>query len=237
MWEDVKQDLDDADIPEHLGDLVGKGAVAMAGAAATAAPHVAKAFVDAWLHSGPWTQMASLLFVARKVQKMGGGGGLVKGGIGGLFSRAKPIPVYVVNGMGGGVPGGRSVPATTAKGGRVPGVLKGLGLAALPIAGELALTDFINSQPSTMPRRAALSEDARRSITQAQTVGRGGNASGGQIAYDRAIAQLDAPQPLVANLTLKVGEAVLAKANARAIARTAARRSGGHGTGPQGLPG
>jgi hypothetical protein len=42
IGDDLKQKLDEADIPEHLGDLVGEAVPFMADQAAKAAPHVAK---------------------------------------------------------------------------------------------------------------------------------------------------------------------------------------------------
>jgi tape measure domain-containing protein len=129
---DLKDAIDRANIPQHLGELIGKALPEMAKAAAAGAPHVATAFVDAWLHSGPMAQLISLLYLRGKFGGGGrGGGGLggALGGAGGILGMGrslKPIPVWVVNQRGGGGteeflkrygPGGGAAAAARAAGG------------------------------------------------------------------------------------------------------------------------
>jgi tape measure domain-containing protein len=124
---DIKGEIDKADIPGHLGDLVGAALPKMADAAAQAAPHVAGAFVTAWLHSGPWVQLATLLFAAKKLGDARGGLGGGKGGIGGLLN--KPVPVYVTN--WGGTPGKGTL-------GKIGNAVKRVGPLAVGAAGAAA---------------------------------------------------------------------------------------------------
>lgn len=149
--DDIKHDIDRADIPGHLGSAVGAALPKMAGAAADAAPGVASAFVHAWLNSGPWAQLISALYLGKKL----GGGKLAAKGIGAAIGKAagsqlaakgatpaNPLWVAVVNnGPGGGPVGsgkdgwikkaGKWLPAAGAAG-------SAAGIAAVAIGSEAA---------------------------------------------------------------------------------------------------
>jgi hypothetical protein len=135
--DDLGDLIDKADIPGHLGDAVGAALPKMASAAADAAPHVASAFVEAWLKSGPWAQLLSALYIGAKINKgrkaLGIGGAAAKAAEG-LAGRggtpANPLWVAVVN--AGGLPGGGKGPTTAGR--RLLPVAKGAARLAGPIA-------------------------------------------------------------------------------------------------------
>lgn len=159
---DLLHQLDRADIPQHLGDLVGQAAPKIAAGAAKAGPRAASAFLDAWLHSGPWGQIGTILFAAWKgkglINKLLGDplhGAARRGGAGGgILASAKPVPVFVTNpgglGGGGGTPvpaGGPGERAGRGRFGRV-GRLAGAGARALPVIGAgLLARDIAKETP------------------------------------------------------------------------------------------
>jgi tape measure domain-containing protein len=105
--DDIKDWIDRADIPEHLGEVIGSAGSAMAAGAAKAAPHAVKAFVDTWMASPMWVKLMSVLYVGAKVKAargVGGGGGLAGSLLGKGSSPANPMWVAVVNGKVPGVP-------------------------------------------------------------------------------------------------------------------------------------
>lgn len=120
IWDDVKHQIDEANIPEHFGEAVGAALPKLAQAAAEAAPGAAKAFIDGWLHSGPWVQFLSVAYLAKKLGAFGAVGNLLGKGAGGGMSvggKAGVVPVYVTN-WGGkdapGIPGGASEKGATS---------------------------------------------------------------------------------------------------------------------------
>jgi hypothetical protein len=83
---------------------VGAAIPKMAAAAAAGAPHVASAFVHAWLHSGPWAQLLSRCTSAGCSAPPG------------PARSAKPVPVFVTNPGFGGMPGnGPARPRASAR--------------------------------------------------------------------------------------------------------------------------
>lgn len=87
----------------------------------------------------------------------GGGSGLL-----GLVSKAKPLPVFVVN---NGIPGVGGVGGTKAKGGKIPGAVKGLGsllLPILPAAGAVG-----NDRPQTPEEELAAFKERQRAERKA----------------------------------------------------------------------
>jgi tape measure domain-containing protein len=137
IGDDLKEKLDEAKIPEHLGELVGAALPKMAEAAADAAPHVAEAFVTAWMHSGPWAKLITALAVWKKIGAPGLPGGGGKGGLGGVLGSAKPVPVFVTNwgGEGGKGIASRAKDALKTAG---PAALGAARSAVIPAAGDLA---------------------------------------------------------------------------------------------------
>jgi tape measure domain-containing protein len=137
IGDDLKEKLDEAKIPEHLGELVGAALPKMAEAAADAAPHVAEAFVTAWMHSGPWAKLITALAVWKKIGAPGLPGGGGKGGLGGVLGSAKPVPVFVTNwgGEGGKGIASKAKDALKTAG---PAALGAARSAVIPAAGDLA---------------------------------------------------------------------------------------------------
>jgi tape measure domain-containing protein len=83
VWEDIKHDIDEADIPGKLGDAVAAATPKILDAMGEIAPKAAKAFVDGWLHSGPEAQLITALFFGNKLRKSDFGKALFSGGTGG----------------------------------------------------------------------------------------------------------------------------------------------------------
>lgn len=81
------------------------GLTRLSDAAAREAPHVAKAFIDAWWHAGPWGKFLSALWLGRKVTKGGLGLGGLSGVRGPLGAGTALNPIAVVD-EGSGGPGG-----------------------------------------------------------------------------------------------------------------------------------
>lgn len=100
--DDLKDEIDKADIPGKLGEAVKAALPKMAEEAGKIAPDVAKAFVDAWLASGPWVKLLTALAIWKKLGTPGLPGS--KGGLKGALGKATPVPVYVTN-WGGNTPG------------------------------------------------------------------------------------------------------------------------------------
>jgi tape measure domain-containing protein len=131
-----------AHIPQRVGDEFGRAIPFIASKAGDAAYPAAKAFVNAWLHSGPWGQFLSAAWIAKKTGAFGAAFGALTGkGKGGgaataLLGRgSSPVnPLYVVAVGGGltpGVPGKKG-----GKGGRFGKLGSFAGGAAALAAGE-----------------------------------------------------------------------------------------------------
>jgi hypothetical protein len=124
---------------------------------------VAKAFVDGWLHSGPWVQLLTALAVWKKLGTPGGLGG--KGGGGGgsaaLGGKATPTPVWVVN--WGKVPGGGSLPGGKTRTRRPAGAktAKTVGRFAGPVGAAITAGELVHAlfpsfgEKNARPARAA----------------------------------------------------------------------------------
>jgi hypothetical protein len=155
VWEDIKHDIDEADIPGKLGDAVAAATPKILDAMGEIAPKAAKAFVDGWLHSGPEAQLITALFFGNKLRKSDFGKALFSGGTGGgkggavstlLGTRGatpkNPVWVAVASGKGLGdsvkdIAKKTAVPASVAA--RVAAsVGGGEELAALGVGGGLA---------------------------------------------------------------------------------------------------
>jgi tape measure domain-containing protein len=167
VWQGIKQDIDQADIPGKLGDAVAAATPRILDAMGDIAPKAAKAFVDGWLHSGPEAQLITALFLGNKLRKSDFGQALFsKGGKAGQVASSvlgargatpkNPLWVAVVNGdtvPGKGVPTAVKDAAKTATGAvaaraavaaRFAGAAGAgdLALSAAPLAGILALAKY-----------------------------------------------------------------------------------------------
>lgn len=151
VWDGIKRDIDQADIPGHLGDAVGAAIPKMAAGAAHAAPHVASAFVSAWLNSGPWAQLLSALYLGKKF----GAGSLVTKGLGSAIGKAasselaakgstpaNPMWVAVVNGTPG-------APGLPGKGDSPLDKIRKAGRYAGPLAVGAAYWEFVHALNQT----------------------------------------------------------------------------------------
>jgi tape measure domain-containing protein len=227
--EDLKDWIDRADIPGHLGDVIGQALPRMASAAAAGAPHVASAFVNAWLHSGPWAQLLSALYIGGKLKgKMGGGGagGILGGAAKGLLGKgsnpANPLWVAVVNGGAGGLPGTVPTKGPGKVGGKVGGVVNKVGKYVLPVAAGVGALDFGYNVlgPAISPRAPHY----------------GPHYKGKPPIHDNRSAdareQFPIPGAIMPNgqiettVNVKIGERTVAKAVARTRAKDRARRGG-----------
>jgi tape measure domain-containing protein len=163
-WEGIKGDIDRANIPQHLGEVVAAALPYMAANAASIAPQTAKAFVNAFLHSGPWGMLITTLFIGNKIRGLvggarGGRGGGLGGLLGGAASRATPIPVWVVNNgpMPGRGPGrlgtaARRIAPFAATAGRLAIDAGPVALAlGIPVAAALEEGGRVGGKP-TQPR-------------------------------------------------------------------------------------
>lgn len=140
--DDLIVGLKNAQLDDKLEQAIVWAGPAIADGAAAAAPRAAKAFVNAWMESGPWGKLATAIFVAYKARGVLGGLGRAKGaggllGAGRGMTRATPLFVADVTSALPGkgktpmpVPGGK--PGRLAKWGRVGG--KVVGRAAVPLA-------------------------------------------------------------------------------------------------------
>lgn len=133
--DDAAKWIESMHLDQRLGDAISDAIPVLAGAATDAAPHVAKAFVEGWIHSGPWVQLASVLFAGKKagdVTKWGrgvfGGGA---GGAGGMLGRGATManPLYVFD------------VSQTAPGKRVVDRVGKFGFGAVTTAGGFAAAD------------------------------------------------------------------------------------------------
>lgn len=107
---DIIREIKDADLAGKLSSAFESSLNKMASVAAHEAPHVVKAFVDAWLGAGPWAKLITGGWLAHKLgidkgalvllKSLGGKGG--GGGPLGKVAGLKPVPVYVTNWGGGG---------------------------------------------------------------------------------------------------------------------------------------
>lgn len=127
VWEEIKGDIDEADIPGKLGDAVAAATPRVLDAMADIAPKAAKAFVDGWLASGPEAQVITALFLGNKLRKSdlgkslfggagGGKGSSVANALGGVRGASPKNPVWVAM-IGGGGPNGVPVPGGGGGGG------------------------------------------------------------------------------------------------------------------------
>jgi tape measure domain-containing protein len=144
VWQDIKHDIDEADIPGKLGDAVAAATPRILDAMGDIAPKAAKAFVEGWMHSGPEAQVITALFLGNALRKSDFGKAVFSSGKGGkagetvskvLGSRGatpkNPLWVAVVNGEG--VPGGKKgVPAA------IKDTVKTAGPLALRVGGPVA---------------------------------------------------------------------------------------------------
>lgn len=118
--DDLLRKIDDADIAGKLSSAFESAMSRVATVAANQAPHVVKAFVDAWLGAGPWAKLISGAWLAHKLgldkgalALLKGGGKGAAGGLGGAVSKGQPIPVWVVN--NGPMPGRGGIKDTVKK--------------------------------------------------------------------------------------------------------------------------
>jgi hypothetical protein len=130
-----------AHIPQRVGDEFGRAIPFIASKAGDAAYPAAKAFVNAWLHSGPWGQFLSAAWIAKKTGVFGAAFGALTGKRKGggastaLLGRgSSPVnPLYVVA-VGGGL-----TPGVPGKKGSKSGFGKVAGWGAA-LAGEVGVT-------------------------------------------------------------------------------------------------
>jgi TP901 family phage tail tape measure protein len=149
--EKLKAAISRADIPGKLAAVVSTATPLILKAAAMAGVTAAKTFAGAFASSNAWGKLALGVFLIRKLG-LGGlltkgfSGGGAAGGLGGVASMAKPIPVFVVNNGSGGVGGGPGG-IVGGGGGAATGAgkfakLKGLAKGAGKMGAELAALDF-----------------------------------------------------------------------------------------------
>lgn len=174
-WDLIKRDIDKAQIPQHFGAAVGAALPKLADAAAQAAPGAAKAFVDGWLHSGPWVQFLSAAYLAKKLgavgaigKALGRGGAAGSGGIMGKGNTpADPLWVAVVDkvpgaGVGAGSGGPEAaarrtalrVAEVTGKGGLVAGLAYGTYVGAKDYYGLVMPKHYTGPLPKSSADRA-----------------------------------------------------------------------------------
>lgn len=115
--QDIIRDIQNADLAGKLSHEFERALDMMATSAVTHAPHIVSSFVDAWLGAGPWAKLISGAWLAKKLGLGAGLGALLFGGrggrgaLGGVVSKASPVPVWVVN--SGPLPGGSPVKTIT----------------------------------------------------------------------------------------------------------------------------
>lgn len=191
--DDLSHKLDEADIPGHLGQIMRAAAPKLASAAGEIAPEVASAFVKAWLSSGPWIQLAGLLFLTKKTvdaaRWLRGPKGKGGGALGDLAKGAKPIPVYVVN-WGGKMPGGGAPPVPGGPIDKTPGwarTAKSVGRFAGPVGATIIIAEGLNvvlpesvkrAINKDLPSRAGGASVRRQAERQIPAPGFGGSMPG-----------------------------------------------------------
>jgi tape measure domain-containing protein len=216
IWEDIKQDIDEADIPGKLGEVIGDAAPQVIGAAGHLGFKGVEAFVEAWMASGAWAKVLSTLFLAKKlglVGKLAGAGAGRLPGIGGLLN--KPVPVFVTNpGFGGpggpGGPGGKPGGSSwVKKAGQGSSILAG---GAAAIAGQQQIVEHVPDAMHIGPF----------------TIG----PLGGGLTSKKASDLYQGPSLLneiATTVQLKIGDHQVGQAVARDTKKSRARQSGGKG--------
>lgn len=209
---DLLAELDRADIPGHLGAAVGAAAPKMAAAAAGAAPEVAKAFVNAWLASGAWVQLASALLLYKKLGAPGlPGKGAGGGALGKLGGKLEPVPVFVTN--MGALPGAKpGAPVPTGRPGAKPGIplrVATTAVKAVPVVA--AATGLAAAMHWVLP------DSAERAINQdlPSGAGRGSPVGTGTVAPPGFGNSVVGGQPINVNTTLLLDDRVVAKSTHR----------------------
>jgi tape measure domain-containing protein len=208
------------------------GMTRLADTAAREAPHVAKAFIDAWWHAGPWGKFLSALWLGRKVSKGGLGLGGTFGARGvpvGAGSLANPIAVVDVAGGKGNIAdlakkfGVGAAALKFARGAGPAGAfLLGSGLAGGPFGSDAGLpADQERRQLAEIHRRGRAAR-GRENFGHAGGDPAGRFSGGARASLRRGgdvVWVLDAP----VTLTSEAGQLV-AKGVGRAVADTKARR-------------
>ena len=257
VWDDLLNELDEADIPGHLGEVIGAAAPHVISAGGQLGVGAVKAFVDAWMSADPLAKILSGLYIGNKLRKGLGGagfaGGAGKGGIGGLIGKARPVPVIVMNkGFG---PDGPDAPGdgpnrkpkskiqkaleaakdVARKGGPI------LAAGAVTVKGndlvQGEMSGNVGNQGDGTPLGSLFSGPL--SGDKLDAIGR--LFSGGQVNPSGHLSGTIQPI-IVENRTdthVHLNEKEVARSVTRTQNKTAARRSGGKLTsrGPQGLPG